>query len=160
MFCYVLRELFLPVIPDDTVQFRFCILIDDIPRRQSLPQIHPHVQRRIVPVGKPPLGVIQLKRGYPQIQHDAVHLLDASLPQHLHGIAIIIPDQRHSVPIRRKPSARRLYGRLILIDPDQPAALMQCGSDPAGMASAAQCTVHIDTVRFYLQVLYCLLQKN
>ena len=48
-------ELILSVISDNMIEFLFAIVIDDVPGRQSLTCIHPHIQWRIFAIGESPL---------------------------------------------------------------------------------------------------------
>ena len=58
----ILREAVLAVITDNTIQFTFLIAVDNITGCTALSSVHSHVQRRIVPIRKTSLFIIQLIR--------------------------------------------------------------------------------------------------
>ena len=62
MFRYILGEFIFAVIADNTIKFPFFIAVDNISGCTALPSVHSHVQRRIIPIGKTSLFVIQLIR--------------------------------------------------------------------------------------------------
>ena len=64
-------------------QFGLIDRVQPLRQRQAGTAIHAHIQRRIETKGKTALGFIQLRRGHPQIEQDAIHCRDAKTGQHL-----------------------------------------------------------------------------
>ena len=62
VFRYIFGKFVFAVITDNTIQFTFLIAVDNITGCTALSSVHSHVQRRIVPIRKTSLFIIQLIR--------------------------------------------------------------------------------------------------
>ena len=61
--CDILRELIFSEVPYHVIQFRLAIPVHDVSRRKVHPAVHPHIQRRIVAIGKSSVRLIKLITG-------------------------------------------------------------------------------------------------
>ena len=149
----------LAVIPQDAGQLLPALAVHEIGGRLTL-LAHPHVQRGICPVGKAPGRVIQLMAGHAQIEQRAVDRFNAQLLQSLSGIAEV--DLHHGGRQARQTGPGRLHGIGVLIQRDEPAALLavQPQGNLAGVPRAARRAVQIGARRVDLQAVQALVQQH
>ena len=156
MLCYILRKIILTIVPDDPVQFHFSVSIDNVSRRGGIPLIHPHVQRRILPVGKSPGSLVQLIGGNSQIQVDTVHFAELQILQHCFDILIIASYYGYFILKVFQPLSRGRYGVRILVNANETSA-SQAFAHLVGMSSPAQRSIHINASGLDIQASHCLI---
>ena len=98
--------------------------------------------------------------GHAQIEQRAVDRFNAQLLQSLSGIAEV--DLHHGGRQARQPGPGRLHGIGVLIQRDEPAALLavQPQGDLAGVPCAARRAVQINACRVDVQSVEALVQKH
>ncbi|MPM55215.1 hypothetical protein SDC9_102008 [bioreactor metagenome] len=90
--------------------------------------VHPHVQRRVVHVGKAAGRVVQLRRRHAQIKQQSVRGGNAAAFQDLRKLGKIAPDQRHPVQPGSQPFLRGVNGGPIPVNADQPPGCQPLGN--------------------------------
>ena len=83
------RPAFFPVAGDDAAQLPGIVIVDDIISRKRIVLTHAHIQRRFLHVRKSAFRIVQLERGYPQIQQCAVDLVYLQIREDLFNLCII-----------------------------------------------------------------------
>ena len=149
----------LAVIVENTLQFFIGPGIDHCVGVEGIAAVHAHVQRGIRHIGEATGTVIQLRGGYAQIQQNAVHPGKLQILQYLLHLAEIGMHQGHPVLIGCQPFSRSLQRHRVPVDADESAG-GKPGRDLAGMACAAQGTVHINAVRLNMQSIQALAQQD
>ena len=114
-------------------------------RRRELLRSHSHVQWRVLGVGKPPLGIVDLQRGHTKIKQDPLDFGLGEPREHLgelieHGL-----DERHPVGELGQPLPRESQRLLITVQPDQPG-LGACRKQRVRMATETECAVEENAV--------------
>ena len=122
---------FLPVFPQDLGDLPLGPAVDDLVGGEGLGRVHPHVQGAFHRETEAPLRVIELERGHPQIEEDAIHLIDPLFAEYLLEMAEVALDQAASFPETGEPLAGHLEGIGVPIDPDE---LRSPFEDRLGMA--------------------------
>ena len=130
------RKELLAVIIQNTLEFLVRPCVHDLTGVPDVLAVHAHIQRRVRHIGKAPLPVVQLGRGNPQIQQNAVHLVDAQFLERLIHVAEIGVNQRDPVFIGLQPFRRRFQRHVVPVDADEPPGCELRGN-AAGMSRAA-----------------------
>ena len=121
--CDILCEAVLPVIADDAVKLHFAVIVYNVRRSLRISLVHTHVQRCILPVGKPSGCCIQLVRGNTKIQINAVHLFNAKVMKHRSNVFIIAPHYGNLV-LKLGKTRRCSCDRIcVLVDADEASVL-------------------------------------
>jgi len=159
-------EAFLAVAVEDVRDLPLVPSVDDVRRREIGGPVHPHVERRVVPVAEPALRLIELRTGDAEIEQDAVHAghavlqRDAGFSEPGAQMPEIAPDQRDAIHVGREPLAGVRDRRLVLIEGDQPPAGAELPGDPLAVAASAERAVDVYAVRLYVQAVDGFLQQH
>ena len=144
-----------PIVFDDTVQFSFTIRIDHIVSTFPGRLIHPHIERSVLHIRKPPFRRIQLITRHPQVKHNAVNRVYMQLVQNLSQIPEILLYRGKMAGCPFHMSRSRCNRILILIKSDQCCIIGQTLCQYTGMAAASQCAIHIYTMRVAYKMINC-----
>ena len=134
MFRDIFRKTFFPIIAYHTVQIRLAVVIDNVSCRHLLSLVHPHIKRRVHPIGKSPVRCVELIRRHAQIDYDTVHTVNSSLLELRLHITIVAPYYRDLLPEAFQTLFCRFYRVSVLVysykSPlaAQPAANFKCMS--------------------------------
>ena len=147
MLCNILCEPILSIITNYAEQFRFTVIVHNVPCGQALTLVHPHIQRCILtPVGKTAFRCIQLERRNSQIENDSIHFFDSKILQHVRHLCIIASYDGNPVCIIFQSLCGSGNGIRILVDSDessgcQMSAYFQC------MSASPKRSIHINAIR-------------
>ncbi len=99
--------------------------------------IHPHVQRRVLGIGEPPAGVVQLQRGHAEVEEHAVDPRMAEVGEHRGHRVVDGVDEVDPGAVRREPGAAALQrlGIAVEADQDQPG---MAGQQRLGVPAEAE----------------------
>ena len=125
--------------------------VDHVVRGQLLRPVHAHVERRVLHVGKAALGMVQLRRGYAEVEQDAVRARKAEAFEHLVDLAEVALDRGHPLPDILQADLGVFKRLVVPVDADQPAAIMQTLRNAERMSGTAGRRVDINAVRFDLK---------
>lgn len=113
--------------------------------------VHTHIKRRVFPVSKASGRCIQLIGRNPQVQINAVYLLNAKVMKHGSNVFIITPDYGNFVRKRLQAFCGRRDGIRVLVDADQASVLPKTATYLIGMSASAEGSIYINAVRFDIQ---------
>lgn len=116
----IVCEPILSIITNYAEQFRFTVIVHNVPCGQALTLVHPHIQRCILtPVGKTAFRCIQLERRNSQIENDSIHFFDSEILQHVRHLCIIASYDGNPVCIIFQSLCGSGNGIRILVDSDE-----------------------------------------
>jgi hypothetical protein len=75
------REPLLAVLAEHPGELAPVVGVEDVGGRPARGRVHPHVQRRVLAVGEPALGDVELHRGDPEVEQDPVGVLEPEVTQ-------------------------------------------------------------------------------
>jgi hypothetical protein len=124
---------------------------DQLQRGRAGAGVHAHVDRPRPHEREPALGLVELRRRHPEVEHQAVDPVDAQRVQVRAQVAEPTVHQRDLHAGQRRivgqPGPGRHQRPRIAIDADQPAAGASTMADRRGVAATAEGAVAIDPAR-------------
>ncbi len=95
------------------------VVVDDVAGGGAGGRVHPHVQRRVLGVGEPALGEVELHRGDTEVEQHAVHAVEPERGEHL-GHPVVHGVHEVGAPGEsRQPGAAALERRRVAVEPDE-----------------------------------------
>ena len=133
----------LAVLAQDAGQVLDRVAVDDVGRRRPGRRVHPHVERRVQPIGEAALGLVQLPRGDTEVEEHALHTPDAEAMQHLGELVVDRMDGMQPVAEPLEPAAGQPQCARVAVQPHQ--LRLRAGREQRlGMPAHAQRRVHDD----------------
>lgn len=142
--CNLKSKPFFAIIRYDLPHLIHTGLRQPIRHRGSTSGVHPHVERAIPHEREAALGIIDLRRRHAQIQHHAIDLVDAELPQLFgHGGKAAMHHRHPGIRRRQRIGHRDRLG--ILVEHHQAGRRSQAAEQLAAVAAATEGAVDEDT---------------
>ena len=109
-------------VAQDPLKVGWVVAVEDVGRGHAPGLVHPHVQRRVDPIGEASVGLVQVQRADPEVEQRRVDRRDAQGVDDLGELVIDRVHQGDPVGVGSQPLARQLQGLRVTVDPDQPGA--------------------------------------
>ena len=117
-FGYAPRKSFFPVVGKNAGEPSRRVRVDDLSRRQIPRPVHPHVERRVLGVGKAAARVIELRRGNAEIEQHGLDALVAEAGQDLGKLIIKGVHEPHPGRVGAKSLPGLIDRGLVGVDAD------------------------------------------
>lgn len=141
--CNLKSKPFFAIIRYDLPHLIHTGLRQPIRHRGTTGGVHPHVERAVPHERETTLGIVDLRRGNAQIQHHAIDLVDAALPQFFgHGGKAAMHHFHPGILRGQRGGHGDRLG--ILVEHHQPRLRAQAAQQFAAVTAAAERAVHED----------------
>ena len=154
------RPSFLAVVFDDIRKLLPAVTVHHIACCEGVALVHPHIQRRVLHVGKSSLAVVQLKGGNADVQDRSIDARNAVFRKHVLDFRVSALHQDLPALQRRESLACRLQRVPVSVDSDEQAFLRKLLPDPERVTAASQRPVRIDPIRFDIQMFHAFLKQD
>ncbi len=135
--------LLLAVLAQDPDQLARRVGVQDLGGADARGLVHPHVQRRVLRVSEPAVGLVQLHGGDAQVEEDALDGREAQPVQDLGEVGVDRVDEGGPVAEGREPLAGEPQGLLVAVEADQ-TDLGEPGQQGLAVAAEAEGAVDDD----------------
>ena len=148
---------FLAVLPQDALDLRRVVLVDDLRRGETRVWVHSHVERAVGAEAEPASRVVDLRAGKSEVEEDQVRWAETAFGSYRAKLGKPSVNDHHRIAKLSQRVPTRLDRRGIAVDPEQPAAGCDPLQDLAGVARLPEGAVDRDRLLLGLEQLYYLL---
>ena len=145
------------VLPQDPLDLRDVVIVDDLRRGQSRAWIHPHVERPVAAEAETALRVVDLGARETKVEEDQVRRRKTVLGSYRAKLGKPSMNNNRRIAKLSQRVPARLHRRGIAVDPEQPASGCDPLQDLAGVARLPEGAVDRDRALGGLEQLYYLL---